>query len=90
MGFVGFSLSRSCGSDGFCVGCGLVGVVVMSFVASCGCCCDGFCSFYFLLFFFQWWWLAVGCMLWVLVHDCGWWDDVVVICHYFNELSILF
>ena len=45
--------SLLCGGDGFCASCGLwvlwlvVGVVVMGFVAGCGCGDDGFCGFFF-------------------------------------------
>ena len=43
----------------------VVGVVVMGFVASCGCCCDGF--FFFLMMVM----VVVGCGLQV-VGSCLW------------------
>ena len=79
----------------------VVGVVVMGFVASCGCCCDGF------FFFFNdgdgggWLWVAgCGVLFMVVAGEATveavevaiaiGLDFVVVVCHYFNELSILF
>ena len=83
----------------------VVGVVVMGFVASCGCCCDGFCEGFF---FFPddgdgggWLWVASCGFLFMVVAGEATMevveatiavglDFVVVVCHYFNELSILF
>ena len=62
----------------------VVGVVVMSFVAGCGCCCDGF------FFFFSsggdgggWQWVA-GCEFLFMIMASGtmWWLFIIILMSY--------